>query len=232
MFPVMLDLRGRLAVVVGGGAVGRRKVAALRAAGARVRVVCLEERPDTVPLAPVISKPDAQARGPVPLACASGLERDNGTEKQEVEWLSTPYEPVHLDGAAIVFAAATPEVNREVVRDARTRGIWVADAAEPTAGDFHTPAVLRRGDLVVAVSTSGASPLLAARIRDRLDATLEPEYADWVALLAELRPEVLAVEPSRRRAVFDRLCEEGWLERLRGEGVDEVRRAMRAEIAR
>ena len=199
MFPVMLDLRGRLAVVVGGGAVGRRKVAALRAAGARVRVVCLEERPP---------------------------------EEPDVEWSCVPYEPVHLDGAAIVFAAATPEVNREVVHDARSRGIWVADAAEPTAGDFHTPAVLRRGGLVVAVSTSGASPLLAARIRDRLDAALEPEYADWVALLAELRPEVLAVEPSRRRAVFDRLCEEGWLERLRGEGVDEVRGAMRAEIAR
>ena len=150
----MLDLAGRLAVVVGGGAVGRRKVAVLRAAGARVRVVCLEERPPDV---------------------------------LDGEWLCERYRADHLDGAAIVFAAATPEVNRDVVRDAQARGIWAADAAEPTAGDFHTPAVLRRGGLVVAVSTSGASPLLAARIRDRLDAALEPEYADWVALLAELR---------------------------------------------
>jgi precorrin-2 dehydrogenase/sirohydrochlorin ferrochelatase len=197
MFPVMLDLTGRLAVVVGGGTVGRRKVAALRAAGARVRVVCLEERP-----------PDEPA----------------------VEWIRERYQAVHLDGAAIVFAAAPAEVNREVVRDARSRGIWAMDAAEPTAGDFHTPAVLRRGGLVVAVSTSGASPLLAARIRDRLDATLEPEVAAWVALLAELRPEVLALEPGRRRAVFERLCEDAWLERLRGEGVDAVRAAMRGEI--
>jgi precorrin-2 dehydrogenase/sirohydrochlorin ferrochelatase len=198
MFPVMLDLTGRLAVVVGGGAVGRRKVAALRAAGARVRVVCLEERPPDVP---------------------------------EGEWIREGYRAGLLDGAALVFAAATPEVNRDVVRDARTRGIWAADAAEPTAGDFHTPAVLRRGGLVVAVSTSGASPLLAARIRDRLDAATEPEYADWVALLAELRPEVLAVSPGRRRAVFERLCEGGWLGRLRAEGVDVVREAMRDEIA-
>ena len=193
----MLDLTGRLAVVVGGGAVGLRKVAALRAAGARVRVVCLEARP--------ADEPDA-------------------------EWLCAPYEAAHLDGAAIVFAAATPEVNREVIRDARSRGIWAADAANPTDGDFHTPAVLRRGGLVVAVSTSGASPLLAARIRDRFDAVLEAEYADWVALLAELRPEVLAVDPARRRELFERLCDDAWLDRLRASGIDAVRAAMRAEI--
>lgn len=197
MFPVMLDLKGRLAVVVGGGAVGRRKVAALSAAGARVRVVCLEDRP---------------------------------TEEPDLEWLCAPYEAKHLDGAAIVFAAAPPEVNREVIRNARSRGIWAADAAHPAAGDFHTPAVLRRGGLVVAVSTSGASPLLAARIRDRIDAVLEAEYADWVSLLAELRPEVLAADPERRRELFERLCDDAWLERLRSSGIDAARAAMRAEI--
>jgi precorrin-2 dehydrogenase / sirohydrochlorin ferrochelatase len=197
MFPVMLDLTGRLAVVVGGGTVGRRKVAALRAAGARVRVVCLEAR---------------------------------SADQADVEWLCESYQASHLDGAAIVFAAAPAEVNREVVRDARSRGIWATDAAEPTAGDFHTPAVLRRGGLVVAVGTSGASPLLAARIRDRIDAALEPEYAAWVTLLAELRPEVLAVDPGRRRAVFERLCDDVWLERLWSLGIDAVRSAMRDEI--
>ena len=105
------------------------------------------------------------------------------------------------------------------------------DASDPTAGDFHTPAVSRRGGLVVAVSTSGASPLLTARIRDRIDAMLEAEYADWVALLAELRPQVLAVDPGRRRELFERLCDERWLERLRSSGIDAVRAAMRAEIA-
>ena len=198
MFPLMLDLKDRLAIVIGGGAVGRRKVAALQSAGARVRVVCLEERP---------------------------------SEVQNVEWLCECYHAGHLDGAVIVFAAALPRVNCEVVRDARSLGIWAMDASDPTAGDFHTPAVSRRGGLVVAVSTSGASPLLTARIRDRIDAMLEAEYADWVALLAELRPQVLAVDPGRRRELFERLCDERWLERLRSSGIDAVRAAMRAEIA-
>ena len=197
MFPLMLDLTDRLAVVVGGGAVGRRKVAALQSAGARVRVVCLEAR-----------------RG----------------EESGVDWLTTPYEATHLEGAAIVFAAASPEVNREVIRDARSLGIWAMDAADPAAGDFHTPAVSRRGGLVVAVSTSGASPLLAARIRDRIDAVLEVEYADWVLLLGELRPELLAADPARRRELFERLCDERWLDRLRSSGIDAVRAAMREEI--
>ena len=197
MFPVMLDLTDRLAVVVGGGAVGRRKVLALRAAEARVRVVCLEARP---------------------------------SEESGVEWLYERYHAGHLGGAAIVFAAALPEVNREVIRDARSRGVWAMDAADPPAGDFHTPAVLRRGGLVVAVSTSGASPLLAARIRNRIDSALEAEYADWVLLLAELRPEVLAADPGRRRELFERLCNDAWLDRLRSSGIDAVRAAMREEI--
>ena len=193
----MLDLTGRLAVVVGGGVVGRRKVAALGSAGARIRVVCLEARP---------------------------------AEEPDIEWLCEGYRAGHLDGAALVFASATPEVNREVIHDARSLGIWAMDAANPAEGDFHTPAVLRRGGLVVAVSTSGASPLLAAKIRDRIEATLEPEYADWVALLAELRPEVLAVDPVRRRELFERLCADEWLERLRSSGIDAVRTEMRREI--
>ena len=197
MFPVMLDLTGRLAVVIGGGAVGRRKVAALRRAGARIRVVCLEARP---------------------------------ADESDAEWLCDRYHAGHLEGASIVFAAALPEVNREVIRDARSRGVWAMDAANPAAGDFHTPAVSRRGGLVVAVSTSGASPLLAARIRDRIDSVLEAEYIDWVLLLAELRPEVLAADPGRRRELFERLCDERWLDRLRSSGIDAVRAAMRQEI--
>jgi hypothetical protein len=59
---------------------------------------------------------------------------------------------------------------------------------------------------------------------------LEPEYADWVLLLAEMRPEVLAVDPGRRRELFERLCDDAWLERLRESGIDAVRAAMHAEI--
>src|SRR5438105_5963542 len=137
MYPVLLQLTGRLAVVIGGGTVGRRKTAGLLAAGARVRIVALNSRP---------------ADWDEPL----------------VEWRQEPYRSSHLQGAALVFAAAVDDVNRQVTADARQAGIWVNVADDPDGSDFLVPAVLRRGDFVVAVGTGGAAPVLARAARDRL----------------------------------------------------------------
>ncbi len=198
LFPIFLRLAGRLVVVIGGGAVGRRKAAALRRAGARVRLVC-PERPE-----------------------------DAG----EVEWVAAPYSPEHLEGAVLVFAAATPEVNARVVADARARGVWVNAASAPEEGNFFLGAALRRGGLVLAVSTAGAAPALARAVRDRLEAEFEETFAAWVDLLAEMRSEARARIPdaSRRREILEGWCRWEWLERLRREGADAVRAALRAEM--
>jgi precorrin-2 dehydrogenase/sirohydrochlorin ferrochelatase len=200
MFPVFLELAGRVAVVIGGGTVGRRKAAALLDAGARVRLVCLEPRPDDF--------------------AHAGLT-----------WLTAAYAAAHLDDAVLVLAAATPDVNCRVVADARQRGVWVNAATEPEAGDFVLPATVRRGDFVLAVGTGGAAPNLARVVRDRLAEQFDEAFGVWTALLAELRPLVLERAPGgeRRRAVLEGLCRWEWLDRLRAEGVESVRRAMRAD---
>src|SRR5437773_5634744 len=83
-------------------------------------------------------------------------------------------------------------VNREVAREARERGIWVNCADDPEHCDFALPSVLRRGALTVSVSTGGASPALARLVREELERLLSPEYAELVAVVAEVRRSLRA----------------------------------------
>jgi siroheme synthase-like protein len=202
MYPILLDLRGRLGLVIGGGSVGRRKAAGLLEGDARVRLVCLESRP-----------PEADPA---------------------IDWRTEPYHAATLEGADLVFAAATAEVNRQVVADARSKKLWVNAADDPLDSDFLVPAVLRRGDFLVAVSTGGASPTLAQNIRDQLASQFDEAYGRWAAVLSILRPEIVAQvgDPATRRTVFEMLARTAWLERLRSEKSGAVERAMRAEIRR
>jgi precorrin-2 dehydrogenase/sirohydrochlorin ferrochelatase len=193
-YPIELDLCGRTVLVVGLGAVGRRKAAGLLAAGARV--VGIDPAATDVPAG--------------------------------VEVRAEPYRPAQLEGISLAVAAASPEVNRQVVADARRLSIWVSSASDPDEGDFIIPAVWRSGPLLLTVSTSGASPALAAALRDRAAAVLGPA-AGLAAILAELRPEVLARlgdDPDARRRVLADWADPRWLDLCRTDGPDAVRRAL------
>lgn len=195
----MVNLAHRLAVVVGGGDVGRRKIAAVLAAGGRVRVVALEPSPSAMP---------------------------------GVEWIAEAYRKKHLIGSHLVFAAATVEVNRVVVADARALGIWVNSATEPESGDFVLPAVARRGRLTIAVGTGGASPAVARRVADRLASQFDTAFADWLDLLAEMRPMVLArvADPDRRRRLLESWADLAWPDQLRRVGKEALRDEWRAQV--
>jgi precorrin-2 dehydrogenase/sirohydrochlorin ferrochelatase len=141
-----LVVRGRRAVIVGGGAVGRRKARSLLRAGADVVVV----------------EPEATLPPPV----------DSGTWAHVVE----RFHPSQLEGASLVFAATDdPEVNREVASAARRIGALVNVADDPAGSDFHLPAVLTRGDLVIGVSTGGTCPGFSQVMKGRIEALLGDE---------------------------------------------------------
>lgn len=144
--------------------------------------------------------------------------------------ISAEYLPDHLAAAHLVFACATPEVNARVVADATARGVWVNSATD--GGDVILPSVLTRGGLTIAVGTGGASPALARRIREKLDAEFDGAFAAWVALLAEFRPAILSTipDPDRRRTLLDDLADWRWLAHIRAAGATATREAMRIHI--
>ncbi len=153
-YPVMLDLRGRRCLVVGGGKVARHKVDALVEAGAAVTVV-------------------APAVQPMP---------------DGVTVHARPFQQDDLAGARFVIAATDqPEVNAAVAAACEARGIWVNVADAPALCSAILPAVVRRGAFVLAISTGGASPAFARKLRERLAAEFGPEYGELVDLLAALR---------------------------------------------
>jgi precorrin-2 dehydrogenase/sirohydrochlorin ferrochelatase len=105
-------------------------------------------------------------------------------EDMSVEVHERPYEHGDLEGADLVFVATdSREVNAAVAREARARGVRSNVADRPTEGDFAVPSTLRRGGLQVAVSTGGASPTLARRIRNELEEIFGPE---WTGVVEEL----------------------------------------------
>lgn len=163
-YPINLNLKDRLVVVVGGGKVAARKAARLVGAGARVTAV-----------APTLA--DSLAA----LAAEGRLLH-----------LARGYQPGDLAGAMLAFAATDdPAVNRQVVREARELNILVDSVDAPRDSDFATPATLERGDLLITVSTGGASPSLSRRIVDQLGPLFGPEYSEAVALLGAVREKLL-----------------------------------------
>ena len=144
-----------------------------------------------------------------------------------VQQVREAYQPHHLDGAMLVFAATDrADVNEAVVRDARARNLLVnradADTGEP--GDFITPAVHRLGSVVVTVSAG--SPALAAMVRDRIGETCDPRWRDMAELMQELRPLIKSAgfETESRRQILRELATEEALGVLASGGPEGVRK--------
>lgn len=180
MYPIILELRNKRAVVIGGGRVAERKILGLL--DAQAQIVCV--------------------------APQAGEEIERLAAEGRLTYLRRAYEESDLDGALLAFAATGESaLNAEIVQAARRRGILVNDASSGERGDFITPATVRAGPLSIAVDTAGQAPALAARIRDELAERFDARYARATETLGRMREYVqTTLAPERRGEVLRRLA--------------------------
>ena len=190
LYPINLHLTGCPVLVVGGGQVAERKINTLVAAQAAVTIIS----PELTPGLQVLAK--------------------NGA----LRWRQRIYESGDIETFSLVFCATNRrEVNQTVAREARERGKLVNVADGPEEGNFSLPALVRRGDLLLTVSTGGQSPALVRKLRRELEARYGPEYEELLLLLGRIREEMKEYfATSSERELFWRLA-------LTDEVLDELR---------
>jgi precorrin-2 dehydrogenase/sirohydrochlorin ferrochelatase len=189
-YPAMLDVSSKICLVVGGGKVAERKVASLLEAGALVTVVSLE--------------------------VSLGLEEK--ASRGEITMRKRAYKASDLQGFSLVIAATDqPEVNEAVSREAARLGVWVNVVDRPDLSSFIVPSVIRRGKLILAVSTGGASPSTARRIAGELEASYGAEYEIYLDFLSVLRLKVQSRVKDKeiRQRLFKKMLDWDILGRIR-----------------
>ena len=194
LFPRFVDLRGQPCLVAGGGEVALRRIRGLLDFGARLTVCAPRIKDEISHLA----------------ACG------------QIALQHRCFQAGDLAGVRLAVAATDdPAVNAEIRRLGAEGGIPVSSAdSEPvTATGFSFPALVRRGDLVVGISSSGAFPALSRHVRERIDATLPPDLAEVTERLGRLRAELetSGLDPAERREIIEAhlkemLAQEGWQE--------------------
>jgi len=140
--------------------------------------------------------------------------------------VARPYQPGDLAGAFLVIAATdSVEVNQAVWEEAQRQNCLINVVDDPGRSNFIVPAIVDRGEIKIAISTGGASPALARRLRERLEASIGPEYSSLAALMGELRPELIRRfppgEPRLQAALV--LVDSDLLTILREEGMQAAR---------
>jgi precorrin-2 dehydrogenase/sirohydrochlorin ferrochelatase len=181
-YPLFLNLEGKRCLVVGGGTVAERKAQGL-----------IEARASVVVVSPVVTQTIYR-----------------WVVDETIAHIPRPFRDEDVEGCRLVLAATNREqVNTQVAAAAHRRGIWVNVVDTPAACDFIAPAVVRRGALQIAISTSGNSPTLAKRLREALEALIGPEYGEVAELLGSLRVALRSQQepPEVRKALFEALLE-------------------------
>ncbi len=174
---MFVKLEGRRILVVGAGSVGEAKIESLLETGASVLVVAPKATPRV---------------------------REWAREGR-IDWQPRQYGPADFGGVFLVIAATgSPALHDEIYAEARSRGVLCNAVDEPQRCDFYFPAVVRRGELQIAISTGGLSPALAQRLRKELEQQFGPEWEEWVAQLGRTREELQSIPmpPEKRKRLL------------------------------
>jgi len=202
-YPVYLNLQNKPVLLVGAGEIALQKIPALLEAGARLHVV-----------APVA----------LPEIAALGAER-------KLEWSPRPYQPADMEGVRLVIAATDDiALQPRIAEEARRRGIWVNVVDVPPLCDFIAPAIVRKGDLQLAISTGGAAPALSKYLRKRFEPLLGPEYDHFMTLAKRFRPELMKLPKKRRMGIWACLASDWFLEKIQREGLSSGERLIKEWI--
>lgn len=190
LYPVNLNISGKLCVVIGGGKVAERKVRGLLKCGANVKLIGREVLPSLLRLA----------------------------QKGEIKVLARNYRGTDLKGAFLVMAATDDEsINEKVAADSRRAGIIVNVADKPSLCDFTLPSIVRRGTLSIAISTDGSAPFLAKGMRKYIEKEIGREYTRYAKILSEVREKVIKnnLPQSAKKRIFNKVSDGTLLEMVK-----------------
>lgn len=187
-YPVNLTVADKDCLIVGGGAVGARKASTLVQCNAMVTVISPEFHPSF-----------------------------HSIDRTRLRLVRKNYTPSDLKGRFMVMGATDDqELNARIARDANRKNILCNIVDAPELSSFIVPAVVNRGDLIIAVSTSGNSPAFAKQLRKDLEKQFGQEYADFLGLMGTIRKKLLQAghAPEEHRALFKKLIDRGLLNRI------------------
>lgn len=178
-YPVYLNLAGKRCVILGGGTIAQGKLAALRDAGASITVISPQS--------------------------TDGIKR--AAQRGHITLLQREYQPGDLEGAFIAVAATNVwHVNRQIYEEAEERGVLLNVVDDPDQCTFIAPSIVRRDPITLAISTGGASPALARKMRETLSEDKVLQWADLADVLAQARRVIkekrTVIDPTRWQCVI------------------------------
>jgi precorrin-2 dehydrogenase/sirohydrochlorin ferrochelatase len=188
-FPIFLELEGKKALVVGGGKVAQRKIESLLEHGASIGIIAKQL---TTKLNKLV-------------------------ESGKIEHVGKEFKDKHLDDAFLVIAATDEkQLNHRISERARKRGLLINAVDQPSDCDFIFPSIVKRGDLLIAISTSGKSPALAKKLKKELESRFGREYETLLVLMGRLRREILSkgLSQDENNRIFHEIVDSDILEAL------------------